>query len=105
MKPVIKNRKDFSNPVLGSNDGAPTVISLYHDHAPGESSKHHSHDWEHQVYITRGNGILWVDGEEYIIKEGDFIIVPANSTHHFHNNGNEILSRITFNPLISELEI
>ena len=64
MKPVIKNRKDFSNPVLGSNDGAPTVISLYHDHAPGESSKHHS-----------------------------------------HNNGKEILSRITFNPLISESEI
>ena len=105
MKPVIKNKNSFSNPILGSSDGVPTVVSLYHDHLPGESSKHHSHDWEHQVYITRGNGILWVDGEEYKIKEGDFIIVPANSTHHFHNNGKEILSRITFNPLISEPEI
>ncbi|MBM32193.1 MAG: hypothetical protein CL764_04950 [Chloroflexi bacterium] len=102
MIPVIKNKKDFDNPVLNITDGVPTVVSLYHDHEPGESSKHHSHDWEHQVYITRGNGILWVDEVEYKIKEGDFILVPPNCTHHFKNTGKEILSRITFNPKESE---
>ena len=71
MKPVIKNKDSYSNPVLGSDDGVPTVVSLYHDHMPGESSKHHSHDWEHQVYITRGKGIVWVDGKEYPIKAGE----------------------------------
>ena len=71
MIPVIKNKNDFDNPVLNTTDGVPTVVSLYHDHKPGESSKHHSHDWEHQVYITRGTGILWVDEVEYQIKKGD----------------------------------
>jgi len=61
-------------------------------------------DERYQSYLD-GKKKLRIDGEEYKIKEGDFIIVPANSTHHFHNNGKEILSRITFNPLISEPEI
>lgn len=102
MKPVIKNIDSFSNPILGTKDGVPTVVSLYHDHAPGESSKHHSHSWEHQVYITSGSGIVWVDGEEFSIKQGDFILVPPNSTHHFKNTGDGMLSRITFNPKESE---
>tara|TARA_Y100001970_G_C14098971_1_gene784379 strand:+ start:808 stop:1125 length:318 start_codon:yes stop_codon:yes gene_type:complete len=102
MKPVIKNKDTHSNPILGSNDGVPTVVSLYHDHQPGESSKHHSHDWEHQVYITRGEGIVWVDGTEYPIKEGDFVLVPPNSTHHFKNTSDKVLTRITFNPKESE---
>ena len=102
MKPVIKNKASFTNPILGSADGVPTVVSLYHDHMPGESSKHHSHDWEHQVYITRGKGIVWVDGMEYQIKAGDFVLVPPNSTHHFKNTGDQVLTRITFNPKESE---
>ena len=104
MKPIIKNKDSYINPILNSKDGVPTVVSLYHDHKPGESSKHHSHDWEHQVYITRGSGILWVDEIEYPITEGDFILVPPNCTHHFKNTGNNILSRITFNPIRSENE-
>ena len=105
MKPIIKNKNSYSNPILNSTDGVPTVISLYHDHHPGDSSKHHSHDWEHQVYITRGKGILWVDEIEYPITEGDFILVPPGCTHHFKNTGNKILSRITFNPIRSENEL
>jgi quercetin dioxygenase-like cupin family protein len=102
MEPVIKSKNYFPNPILAIKDGVPTVVSLYHDHKPGESSKHHSHEWEHQVYITRGTGVVWVDGHEYPIREGDFILVPPNSTHHFKNTGSSILSRITFNPKESE---
>lgn len=102
LKPVIKNHRDFSNPVLGSTDGVPTVVSLYHDHEPGETSTHHEHPWEHQAFITRGSGIIWVDGEEYPITCGDFVLVPPNSSHYFKNTGTSTLSRVTFNPTISE---
>tara|TARA_B100000745_G_C19872181_1_gene290748 strand:- start:205 stop:540 length:336 start_codon:yes stop_codon:yes gene_type:complete len=102
LKPVIKNFKDFSNPVLGGEDGVPTVVSLYHDHEPGEMSPHHEHDWEHQAFITRGSGILWVDGAEYPIATGDFVLVPPNSSHYFKNTGSTTLSRVTFNPIRSE---
>ena len=59
IKPVIKNKNDHKeHPILGSKDGVPTVVSLYHDHKPGETSAHHTHPWEHQAYITRGEGIV-----------------------------------------------
>jgi len=102
LKPVIKNFKNYSNPVLGTEDGVPTVVSLYHDHEPGETSTHHDHDWEHQVFITKGSGVLWVDGEEYPVITGDFVLVPPNSSHYFKNTGLSTLSRVTFNPLRSE---
>ncbi len=82
MKPVIKNISEHSqNPVLGSKDGVPTVVSLYHDHQPGETSTHHTHPWEHQAFITRGNGIVYVDGTNYPIKQGDFVLIPPNADH------------------------
>ena len=101
LEPVIKNRADHGNPILGPADGVPTVVTLYHDHQPGESSTHHTHPWEHQAYITRGEGIIWVDGEEYPIKAGDCVMVPPGSLHHFKNTGDAVLSRVTFNPLSS----
>ena len=102
LKPVIKNFRDSSNPVLGAQDGVPTVVSLYHDHEPEETSPHHEHDWEHQAFITRGSGIIWVDGSEYPITAGDFVLVPPNSSHYFKNTGSTTLSRVTFNPIRSE---
>lgn len=102
LEPIIKNFKDHLNPILGEKDGTPTVVSLYHDHEPGDMSPHHSHDWEHQVFITRGSGIVWVDSKEYAISAGDFILVPPNSSHYFKNTGNIVLSRVTVNPLRSE---
>jgi len=103
IKPVIKNKNDHTeHPILGSKDGVPTVVSLYHDHQPGETSTHHTHPWEHQAYITRGRGIIFVDGEKFPIKEGDFVLVPPNADHYFENTGTSVLSRVTFNPLASE---
>ena len=67
MDPIIKNYRDNDNPVLGKEDGVPNYVMLYVQHAPGESSPFHTHPWEHQAYITRGEGIIFVDGEKFPI--------------------------------------
>ena len=54
------------------------------------------------MYITQGKGVVWVDGKEYPIEEGDFVLVPPNSLHHFKNTTKTTLTRITFNPKESE---
>ncbi len=105
MKPVIKSYKKFSNPVLGVQDGVPTVISLYHDHKPGETSEQHEHNWEHQAFILTGTGVVFVDGQEYPIESGDFVLIPPDSFHYFKNTGLVTLSRVTFNPIRSEKHI
>ncbi len=102
MEPVIRNRDETDSRVLhGPADGVPTSVMLYLEHAPGESSAHHTHEWEHQAYITEGAGILWVEGTEYPIRAGDAVLVPPNALHHFTNTGDVPLGRVTVNPLSS----
>ena len=85
MRPVIKNYKDYENPILGKKDGVPNYVMLYVRHEPGESSPLHTHPWEHQAFITEGSGVLYCDGKEYPIKEGDAVHVPENLEHQFRN--------------------
>ena len=101
MEPVIRNEHGNSNPLLGPEDGVSSYVMLYVKHGPGESSPDHVHEWEHQAFITRGEGIIWVDGTEYPIKAGDCVMVPPGSLHHFKNTGDSVLSRVTFNSLSS----
>jgi quercetin dioxygenase-like cupin family protein len=101
MEPVIKSFKENKNPILGPDDGVPNYVMLYVQHEPGASSHHHQHPWEHQAFITEGAGILWVEGKEYPIQQGDCVLVPPNAMHHFTNTGTTMLSRVTVNPLSS----
>ena len=101
MKPIIKNYLNFSNPILNAEDGVPNYVMLYVQHAPRESTPLHIHPWEHQAFITEGSGILFFENDEYPIKTGDCIYVPANSEHQFRNTGDVKMSRVTINPISS----
>lgn len=101
MEPVIKHRSQSPNPILGPDDGTPNFVMLYVEHAPGASSAHHTHEWEHEAYIVEGSGVLWCDGTEYPLTAGDAVLVPPNVEHHFTNTGSGSLGRVTVNPLSS----
>ena len=101
MEPVIRNVEGLDNPVLGPDEGVPNYVMLYVQHAPGASSAHHTHPWEHQAFIVEGSGVLWCDGIEYPIRKGDAVLVPPNTEHQFTNTGEVTLSRVTVNPLSS----
>ena len=98
MKPVIKNIFNFNNPILSVEDGVGEYVMLYVIHKKGESSPDHTHSWEHQAYITKGEGLLVCDGKKYPIKEGDAILVPSGERHQFINTGDDNLERVTVNP-------
>lgn len=101
MKPVIRNFKGHSNPILGPEDGSATSVLLLVQHKPGESSPDHVHAWEHMAFITEGSGVLTVEGEKFPIKAGDAVLVPGGARHQFTNTGDVLLSRVTVNPLES----
>jgi quercetin dioxygenase-like cupin family protein len=101
LDPVVKSSRGASNPILGPDDGVPNYVMLYVQHAPGASSHHHTHPWEHQAFIVEGSGVLWCDGKEHAIKQGDAVLVPPGAEHHFTNTGSVTLSRVTVNPLSS----
>ena len=73
--------------VIGEQDGAPNfamrVISFEADGA----TPNHTHPWEHEVFILKGEGCLEVDGKTVSLKPGDVVFIAANSQHCFHSEG------------------
>ena len=45
----------------------------------------HSHPWEHEVFILKGQGLVVGGAEERVFREGDVVLVPSNEIHQFRN--------------------
>ena len=50
---------------------------------PGGNTPFHAHDWEHEVYILRGRGLLVTDEGEREIGPDMAILVEPNERHQF----------------------
>ena len=76
MNPVIRNIKDTISEdglvarLVTLDDNPPTCTLSYHVIQPGETSPHHIHAWEHEVYTIDGSGTLVCDGKEYQVNPG-----------------------------------
>jgi quercetin dioxygenase-like cupin family protein len=55
--------------------------------APGGVSADHAHPWEQANYVLRGRGLAFLGEEPYEIVADDFVYVPPNVRHVFHNTG------------------
>ncbi len=84
--------------LIGPDDGAPTFIMRHFRVKPSGFSPHHSHNWEHEVYVLKGKGFLRTDEGEKPFKAGDYVFVPPNETHQFVNDSSEILEFICVIP-------
>ncbi len=62
----------------------------------------HSHEWEHEVFVLEGEGmVLGASGEEKI-KHGDVIFMPAAERHQFKNTGEGTLRFLCLIPYLDE---
>src|SRR5215470_7591978 len=75
--------------LLGEKDDAPTFAMREFEVAPGGHTPKHFHDYEHEVYVLAGNGVI-VDGvEEKPLGAGDVVLVSPNDVHQFKNTGGD----------------
>jgi quercetin dioxygenase-like cupin family protein len=49
------------------------------------------HEYEHQMYILKGRGVLKKRGGDMPLRPGDAVFIPANSPHQFINQYDEPL--------------
>ncbi len=71
--------------VIGPDEGwQDNVLRLFRIE-PGGNTPQHQHDYEHVNYITRGKGVLMIEGESREVRQGDFAFVPPNALHQFRN--------------------
>lgn len=83
---------------IGRNEGAPNFVMRYFDVAPGRSTADHSHAWEHEVYVAKGEGAVVTAEGATLIREGDTVYVAPEERHHFENRGEGTLEFVCVVP-------
>lgn len=83
---------------IGPEEGAPTFNMRIFEVQPGFSSPHHSHWWEHEIFILAGRGMFKTERGDVPVGEGTTVFVPGNEMHQLRNVGDEVLRFICLVP-------
>jgi quercetin dioxygenase-like cupin family protein len=73
--------------LIGEADGAPSFAMRQFEVAAGGYTPRHFHDYEHEVFVLEGSGVVVEDRTEHPLKPGDVILVKPNEVHQFRNTG------------------
>jgi quercetin dioxygenase-like cupin family protein len=103
--PKEKEAKGVTMRVLMSDkDGAPNFIMRVFEIEPGGYSPYHSHPWEHEVYVLKGEGFVREKGVDHPVKKGHFALVAPGEEHQFVNRGDEPFRFICVIPIVRPKE-
>jgi len=86
--------------VAGPAEGAPTFVMRVFEIEPGSATPHHTHAWEHEMFVVRGEGTLKSGNTETPLKEGDAVTVLPGERHGVFNTGRKLLTIICVVPLV-----
>jgi len=84
--------------LISKKDGAQNFAMRYFEISPGGQSAFHSHDWEHEVFILKGEGLVVCGNEERKVSVGYVVFIPPNIPHSFKNTGEETLGFLCLVP-------
>jgi quercetin dioxygenase-like cupin family protein len=86
--------------VAGPTQGAPTFVMRVFEIQPGSATPHHTHSWEHEIFVFSGRGTLKSGNTEKPLQEGDAAMVLPDEPHSFLNSSRDILRVICVVPLV-----
>ena len=69
--------------LIAKPEGAANFFMRQLNLGPNGSTPHHSHDWEHEVYVLSGTGRLVGESGAYDLEQGMVALVPGGEVHHF----------------------
>ena len=79
-----------------TKDGS-TIRELHHTAAqslaeatlePGQATERHYHRESEEIYVvTKGAGVLEIDGETRRVRPGEAILIPPGAWHQLENDG------------------
>lgn len=73
--------------LITEEDGAKNFVMRYFEIAPGGQTPHHSHDWEHEVFILEGRCQVTCGNRTRTVGPGFVVFVPSHKSHQFRNVG------------------
>lgn len=84
--------------LIGQDQGAPNFAMRQFTVAPGGFTPRHSHDYEHEVFVLEGQGVVYEGDQEHPLAAGDTVYVAPNEIHQFRNTGTDPLKFICLIP-------
>lgn len=84
--------------LISKKDGAENFAMRLFEIKPGGYSPLHQHNWEHEIFILHGEGVVHSKTNEENFKEGDVFFIKPFEWHHFKNTGKKILKFICLIP-------
>ena len=84
--------------LVGPNDGAPSFAMRQFEVEPGGHTPRHFHDYEHEVFVLEGNGVVYEGDVAHPLKQGDVILVQPNDVHQFRNTGDSTMKFLCLIP-------
>ena len=51
---------------------------------PDNPFEPHQHEESELWYVARGEGLVFLDGEEHVVREGDLIVLTSGVIHGLH---------------------
>ena len=86
--------------LISKETGAPNFAMRLFEVEPGGYTPHHTHPWEHEIYILSGRGLAVGEEGEKPIKPGDVIYIPPGERHQLRNNGDKPLRFLCLIPIV-----
>ena len=77
--------------LISRDDGAPNFAMREFEIEPDGYTPYHSHDWEHEVYVLSGEGVVVGEDGEKPLKPDMVAFIPAGEMHNLKNTGEETL--------------
>ncbi|MHC1730208.1 MAG: cupin domain-containing protein [Syntrophobacteraceae bacterium] len=75
--------------LIGRADGAKNFCMRLFELDPDGYTPKHTHDWEHEIFVHSGEGVLFKEGELVPVRSGTAIFIPPNEEHQLKNTGTE----------------
>ena len=77
--------------LISDKDNAPNFALRMFELEPDGFTPYHTHDWEHEVFVIQGTGILVTEDGEKEFQQWDVIYTDPNKYHQFKNSGDSLL--------------
>ncbi|WP_254766085.1 cupin domain-containing protein [Salinilacihabitans rarus] len=75
--------------LIGDEHGAPTFAIRRFTLEPGAEVPRHVNEVEHEQYVLEGEYVVGIGDEEYEVRAGDSLLIPAGTVHWYRNAGDE----------------
>ena len=84
--------------LISKKDGAKNFAMRLFEIKPEGNTPLHQHNWEHEIFVLEGNGVIRDKKDEKPVKQGDVLFIPPMEWHQIVNNNDEMMKVICLIP-------